>query len=77
MNNWMKYLAIASAFMSVGMRVFSWLQFAQAAGSLGGDKITPGEIVQLTPIIQDAINQGLSAAGVPVVVNVQITYLGE
>ena len=76
MNNWMKYLSIAMAFAGVGSRVLAWLQFAQATNSLGGEKITAQEIVQLTPIIQDAINQGLMASGVPAVVEVKITYMG-
>lgn len=76
-NTWMKYTGIAMAFAGVASRVFAWLQFAEAAGGVGGEKITPQEIVQLQPIIQDAINQGLMSAGVPVMVTVVLTYTGE
>lgn len=76
MRSWMKYLALGSAFAGVGMRVFGWLQQAQAAGSPGGDDITAEEVVQLEPVINDAINQGLQSAEVPIVATVKLTYTG-
>lgn len=74
-RSWMKYLGIAAAFGGVGMRVFSWLNSAQAPSSEGGEDITAAEIAELTPIITDAINQGLQAADVPLMADVKLIAL--
>lgn len=74
-RSWIKYLGIAAAFAGVGMRVFSWLNSAQAPTSEMGEDISPAEIAALTPVIQDAINEGLQAADVPLVCEVKITSL--
>jgi hypothetical protein len=76
MSAWIKYAGIAAAFAGVGMRVFSWLQQAKAPGSPGGDHITAEEIAKLEPVIQDAINQGLQSADVPIIAEVKLTYIG-
>ena len=72
----LKYLALALAFGNVASQVFAWLQFAQATTSEAGAKITPAEITQLQPVIQNALSQGLMAAGVPIMVEVKMTYIG-
>lgn len=72
----MKYLALMAAFAGIGSRVFTWMQTAQAAGSPGGEDITPEEIPALQTVITDAINQGLIAGEVPLVANVTFTYVG-
>ena len=72
----MKYLALAAAFAGIGTRVFSWLTAAQADSSPGGDDIAPEEIAKLEPVIQDAINQGLMSAEIPLIAEVKLTYIG-
>lgn len=74
-RSWIKYLGIASAFAGVGMRVYSWLTSAQAPSSEGGEDITASEIAELTPVINDAINQGLQAAEVPLIAEVKLMSL--
>ena len=67
-RSWMKYLGIASAFAGVGLRVYSWVNSAQAPGSEDGEDISASEIAALGPVITDAINQGLQAADVPLMI---------
>jgi len=76
-ERWMKYTALAIAFAGVASRVFMWMQSAQAAGSAGGEDIEPQEIVQLQSVIEDAINQGLMGAKIPIAAQVTLTYLGD
>lgn len=71
-----KYFALAMAFASLATRVFQWLTFAQAPSGEGGEKITPSEITQLQPVIQDTLNQSLMSAKVPILVEVKMTYIG-
>lgn len=74
---WMRYFGIITAFAGIGTKVFSWLQQSQADESPGGDDITSEEVVQLAPILNEAINTGLQAAGVPIVAQVTLTYIGD
>lgn len=76
-ERWMKYTALAMAFAGVASRVFLWMQQAQATGSPGGDDIEPVEMVQLESVIQDAINQGLQGAKIPIMAEVKLTYIGD
>lgn len=76
-RSWMKYLALMAAFSGIGMRIFSWLTQAQSEGSIGGEDITPEEVTQLSPVINDALNQALQSAGVPIMANVELIYIGE
>ena len=76
-ERWMKYTALAMAFAGVASRVFLWMQQAQAAGSPGGDDIEPVEMVQLQGVIEEAINQGLQGAKIPIIANVTLTCIGE
>jgi len=76
-ERWMKYAALAMAFTGVASRVFLWLQQSQAEGSPGGDNIEPSEMVQLQSVIEDAVNQGLQGAKIPIFATVTLTYMGE
>jgi len=76
-ERWMKYMALAMAFAGVASRVFLWLQQAQAENSPGGDDIEPSEMVQLQSVIEDAVNQGLQGAKIPIIATVTLTYLGD
>ena len=67
-RSWMKYLGITAAFAGVGLRVYSWINSAQAPDSDEGEDISAAEIAALSPVITDAINQGLVAADVPLMV---------
>lgn len=75
-RTWMKYLGIVAAFAGIGARVYSWLRSAEAPSSEGGEDITPNEIAALEPVITDAINAGLQAAEVPMMVEVKLVPLG-
>lgn len=74
--NWLKYLGIISAFSGIGIKVFSWLKTSQTVTSDEGEEISLSEISELDTIITDAINEGLRAADVPLVANVELTYIG-
>lgn len=76
-STWMKYIALVSAFAGIGTKVFSWLKKSQAAGSPGGEDITPEEIPALQDVITDAVNTGLQAGEVPLVATVTLAYIGD
>lgn len=76
-RSWMKYFGLMAAFSGIAGRVFAWLGQVQDSNSPGGEDITAAEVTQLEPVINDALNQALMSAEVPIQAQVTLTYIGD